>query len=689
MRNSIASLKENLSRIALDVHGDTDDDEFAGSLVGQDGPVSDRRVSQRFAQAKRSTISNGNDGSHPAQLDHYKAEVERLRASEAEIRRLSINYAAILKEREEELSHLHEENTSLKESLKSASLTRYAPKGGSLKKQAGSGSLSKEDGELSPGRQPRHVSQTTSSSRNHSYGGNHFTHGGPSNGTLQAMKHDDQPEYKVAQGYEEEFARSLEESNRSLEALRADHEALLTETKQLREQLEKEIENSASIKLRLQGEQISNESFEKELHALKVERDRYYVEMKELRECLDKKTLEVERLQLELNRRDAEDTVQASESMPRTISALEEENTDLKIKISKFSHEKEKAEAATLSLEQKFKDACHERDKAAQEVARLKKHLLDKHFEESEKMDADSKLIEELQDNCELQRTRIMQLESSLRQAISGQEEMKKINGSEIHRFNETINELKQKLANCMSTIDSKNVELLNLQTALGQYYAESEAKERLVGDLAVAREDLSRMSQSLMEANRALEMSKKEKDDILLKLSQAERMLTEGKSMFKALEEDNLKLKRALEQSMTRINRMSVDSDYYVDRRIVIKLLVTYLERNHSKEVLDLMVRMLGFSDEDKKRIGFLLAGGKGRVWGLPGRLVGGILGGNSAASTQIPSDNQSFADLWVDFLLKETQEREGREAEARTVSEGSRENHGVQSAYDSVRPM
>lgn len=68
MRNSIASLKENLSRIALDVHGDTDDDEFAGSLVGQDGPVSDRRVSQRFAQAKRSTISNGNDGSHPAQV---------------------------------------------------------------------------------------------------------------------------------------------------------------------------------------------------------------------------------------------------------------------------------------------------------------------------------------------------------------------------------------------------------------------------------------------------------------------------------------------------------------------------------------------------------------------------------------------------------------------------------------------
>ncbi|KAF3789763.1 Golgin candidate 4 [Nymphaea thermarum] len=327
MRNSIASLKENLSRIALDVHGDTDDDEFAGSLVGQDGPESDRRVSQRLAQSKHSTISNGNAWSHQAQND------------------------AVI------------------------NLNLYT-----------------------------------------------------------------------------EFARSLEESNSALEALRADHEVLLTEMKQLREQLEKERVDSTSTKLQLE-------------------------EMKELHDCLDKKTLEVERLQLELNRRDAEETVQASESMPKSISALEKEITDLKIKLSKFSHEKEKVEATTLYLEQKLNDACHERDKAVQEVARLKKHLLDKHFEESEKMDADSKLIEELQANCELQRTRIMQLESSLRQASSSQEEMKKINGSELHRSNEIIKELRQKLASCMSTIDSRNVELLNLQTALGQYYAESEAK--------------------------------------------------------------------------------------------------------------------------------------------------------------------------------------------------------------------
>lgn len=58
-------------------------------------------------------------------------------------------------------------------------------------------------------------------------------------------------------------------------------------------------------------------------------------------------------------------------------------------------------------------------------------------------------------------------------------------------------------------------------------------------------------------------------------------------------------------------------------------------------------MVRMLGFSDEDKQRIGVAQQGtGKGvvrGVLGLPGRLVGGILGSGSAeANANMASENQ-----------------------------------------------
>lgn len=96
-------------------------------------------------------------------------------------------------------------------------------------------------------------------------------------------------------------------------------------------------------------------------------------------------------------------------------------------------------------------------------------------------MDEDSKIIEELRANSDYQRAQILHLEKALKQAIATQEEIKKINNNELQKSKETVIDLKQKLASCMSTIDAKNVELLNLQTALGQYYAESEAKVNFI----------------------------------------------------------------------------------------------------------------------------------------------------------------------------------------------------------------
>lgn len=71
--------------------------------------------------------------------------------------------------------------------------------------------------------------------------------------------------------------------------------------------------------------------------------------------------------------------------------------------------------------------------------------------------------------------------------------------------------------------------------------------------------------------------------------------------------------------------------------------------------QVLDLMVRMLGFSTEDKQRIGVAQQGpGKGvvrGVLGLPGRLVGGILGGSgsSESAANVGADNQVISSHLV----------------------------------------
>jgi len=92
-------------------------------------------------------------------------------------------------------------------------------------------------------------------------------------------------------------------------------------------------------------------------------------------------------------------------------------------------------------------------------------------------MDEDSIIIEELRDSNNYLRAQISHLERTLKQAIASHEELKMTNNIETLKSREIIDDLNKKLTNCLSTIDSKNIELSNLQTALGQYYAEIEAK--------------------------------------------------------------------------------------------------------------------------------------------------------------------------------------------------------------------
>ncbi|KAG8087205.1 hypothetical protein GUJ93_ZPchr0010g9855 [Zizania palustris] len=494
--------------------------------------------------------------------------------------------------------------------------------------------------------------------------------------------------------------------------------SLENEIKLLKKQLSDNSEKETEIKRRLEDEHKRNEFLQQQLNEVNINKERISTSMEELHKELTEKEAKLRRVQEDLSRRDKDHVSDASiQSLRSMVMSLQKENSDLKIEknrleadlMSKKSplqtndsdtsndnkiSDVEKVKEEMASLKKTLHDVSHERDKALQDLARLKQHLLDKDLEDQEKMDEDNNLIEELRAICGQQRAHIVQVERALKFEMSKQEESKKIINEEHQRSNEQITDLKYKLGNCMNALESKNLELLNLQTALGQYYAENEAKERLGGDLAMAREELAKMSESLKVANQAIEISSREKEEIAAKRSQAERMLAEGTRSMQKLEDDNSRLRRALEQSMTTLNRMSLDSDNSVDRRIVIKLLVTYIQRNHSKEVLDLMVRMLGFSEEDKQRIGSAQSNaGRGvvrGVLGLPGRLVGGIVGGNSAGMpSKASQDNQSFADLWVDFLVKETEEREKREAsEAGKLPEEENQTGSTSSNASSAQP-
>ena len=57
--------------------------------------------------------------------------------------------------------------------------------------------------------------------------------------------------------------------------------------------------------------------------------------------------------------------------------------------------------------------------------------------------------------------------------------------------------------------------------------------------------------------------------------------------------------LRRVVRDNMKRLSALDDSGNALVDRRIVVKLLLTYFERDQAHEVLQLMARILGFSGE------------------------------------------------------------------------------------------
>ncbi|KAM3190437.1 hypothetical protein ACQJBY_068515 [Aegilops geniculata] len=634
MRSSIATYRESLSRLAGEVD-DATADEIPAPWPSRRGdhaptpPSSGRR--RRYTRP---------DPAEPDEISKLKEDIEKIQASEAEIKALSFNYAAMLKEKEDQLVKLREENGSLRRSMESSN---YKAVSGNS-----NGTLQR-----SPSRMQRNTDQEKTSSvlKQNGYGG------GASQVIQKNGPHPLPVHYKGDALVEERAYFASKQAS------------LENEIKQLKQQLRCYSNKEDDTTRRLEDENKRNEFLQQQLNELKVDKEMVATTMEELHKELSEKKAELRCLQDESSTRDNERASDGSlQSLRSMVMALQKENSDLKIAKGSLDEELVNMESTTQKVDNSTSDVDNLSD-------------VEKDLEDQEKMDEDSKVIEELRAICEQQRAHIVQLERALKVEMTKQEESKKIINDERSRSNEQIEDLQYKLANCMNALESKDQELLNLQSALGQYYAESEAKERLGDDLAMAREALAKLSESLKVANQGIEISRREKDEVVAKLSQAEKMLADGKRSLQKLEDDNSRLRHALEQSMTTVNRMSLDSDNSVDRRIVIKLLVTYFQRNHSKEVLDLMVRMLGFSEEDKQRIGSAQSNvGKvvvRGVLGLPGRLVGGLVGGNSAGkSTHAPQDNQSFADLWVDFLLKETEEREKQKASEAAASLSHEEN-------------
>ncbi|KAF9687869.1 hypothetical protein SADUNF_Sadunf02G0138000 [Salix dunnii] len=122
-------------------------------------------------------------------IEQYKARIKRLQESEVEIKSLSINYAAIRKEEEDQISRLNQENGSLKQNLDATKEALNVSRTARLRISTSSISAIKGSGDRSPKR-PQSANQAKSRGGNQIQNGPFPKYDGTGNGILHHIQSD-------------------------------------------------------------------------------------------------------------------------------------------------------------------------------------------------------------------------------------------------------------------------------------------------------------------------------------------------------------------------------------------------------------------------------------------------------------------------------------------------------------------
>ena len=210
-----------------------------------------------------------------------------------------------------------------------------------------------------------------------------------------------------------------------------------------------------------------------------------------------------------------------------------------------------------------------------------------------------------------------------------------------------------------LETIRLRDEEVDNLQKALGAYYAEMESADTQRTEAQQLRQKLANLT-SQGAADRAMvteaQVKAKEAEERLAKFEVQLKMAKD--ECIKATSEAS-KLRKALHHALQKSSDMMVESEKLLDKRIVSDLFLAYLERDKAEDVLDLLAKMLGFSDKQKTRMEALKRQKKrgvlGKIARAPVTIAAGAIGvalevtGATGENKEVP-----VADLWISFLEK-----------------------------------
>eukprot|EP00798_Chlamydomonas_sp_ICE-L_P014633 gene14633-20667_t len=244
--------------------------------------------------------------------------------------------------------------------------------------------------------------------------------------------------------------------------------------------------------------------------------------------------------------------------------------------------------------------------------------------------------------------------------------------GAEVERLTDELAKAVAASSRMLSESDNweeiladKDREVANLQAALGELTYESEAAEKLRYEVRATAARLHEVHQELAASKQTLEVERSARDASDKKALETLEVEMSGGDAFdkKALtSEECSMLRKALDQAMAQVQAMRGDNNSMVDRRIIVKLLLTYFEKGSSKDVLSLMARMLNMTEEEKGKVGLLGGQRRGFLRSAAYMPFSLVQGASRALTTRpaapaVKEGAASLADQWVNFLLSQSE--------------------------------
>ncbi|GAA5928671.1 uncharacterized protein JCM15063_003935 [Sporobolomyces koalae] len=316
--------------------------------------------------------------------------------------------------------------------------------------------------------------------------------------------------------------------------------------------------------------------------------------------------------------------------------------------------------AATIeTLKSELIQSNEDVDVAHAELEQLRLHAFDAEKQTTDEANERDLLLREAQEDLERVKMEREEWESEAMRERVRREEMQSIFGQVEMELATT----KVERENLREERDREQESAANLHAVLEEFQAAKDRElQTILGDLETQLQDATRSladyKRQAAEAENRLAAADNDSEKVLsLTKEVKEKNLLIGK-----LRHEAVILNEHLTEALRRLKRdASSDS---VDRRLVSNVLITFLNtpRGDAKrfEMLQLIASILSWTDDQREKVGLQRSSG-----GLsaPGVIASGSRGGGKgharSGKTQAVDDgveNESFSNLWIEFLLKES---------------------------------